>query len=495
MRLAGMVLVAVACFAGGAAARTEGEALADCQGEQSGRKAPYTAACGGKSECLPTDVLDIKPVLPTTVPLKAVCLKLGTAGAVWQALDTYDTDKPPQPPLQYALAPLMARWLREPAKQDALRRAQGPLLVDVTLVDRDNVRYRLPLQIETATLWSGGSLPLRIASAQCASAACPFDGTVRLQIPELRTWMRATNADLKKLHLLVDGVPLPGLTPVVAGLDTQPELRFQLQRHADKPDSVLAWNGLLKRALGHNPPVTLGIADEKGVIAETQGSAFQVDPRGTRVGVILFAGLVLAVAVAFLGRKVHWKWIRDSYGLPDQVVPDEKRSFSLGRSQMLWWTCIIALAWFAIGRATGDWASLNESSLILLGISVGTAVGAMATAPDRVNALVASYTNAKAALEANPQDAKAQADLVTAKAAIVGDANVRSGGFLRDITSDYGQGTGLHRLQNILFTLAFGAWFLWVAFSEGAMPTLSATMLTLMGISGSAYVGFKLVGK
>lgn len=493
MKLAWTLVAALACFAGSAAARTAHESLADCQGQQSGRKAPYTAACSGKSECLPSDVLEIKPVDARTVPLKAVCLKLGSEGGVLHALDTYDTAQAPQPPLSYALAPAFARWLRDDAKEKVFRAAPGALLVDVILVDRDDVRYQLPLQVDTATLWSGGSLPLRIASVTC-EGPCSFDGTVILEIPELRTWKRATNADLTRLSLLVNGVPLPGVTPTQAGLDqARPQLHFRLQRNATQPESVAAWNTLLKRALGGDPKFRVGVADEKGVIAEAAGGSFDVATRGARFGSLAAAAVVLVGLVLALGWWLRWKWIRDSYGIPDQLVPDDQRSFSLGRSQMLWWTCVVALAWFAIGWATGDWTNLNESSLILLGISAGTAVGAMATAPERVTRLVAKYEEAKKALAGEPQNASLKADLDAAKKAIETDADIRSDSFLKDLTSDYGEGTGLHRLQNILFTLAFGGWFLWVAFHEGSMPVLSSTMLTLMGISGSAYVGFKLV--
>lgn len=495
MKLAWTLVASLAFFAGGAEARPAHESLADCQGPQSGRKAPYTAACSGKSECLPSDILEIKPLDARTVPLKSVCLKLGADGGVLEALDTYDTEKAPQPPLSYALAPAFARWLGEAPKEKVFRAAQGVLLVDVILVDREDVRYKVPLQVDMATLWSGGKLPLRIASVTC-DRVCSFDGTIVLGIPELRTWLRATNADLSKLKLLVNGVALPGLTATVAAQDSAlPQLRFRLQRDADKPESVAAWNALLKRALGGDPRIHVAVADEKGEIAQAHGGAFEVEPRAARFGYVAGAGAALIAGVLVLGLLLRWKWIRDSYGIPGKLVPDEKRCFSLGRSQMLWWTCIVALAWFTIGRATGDWTGLNESSLILLGISVGTAVGAMATAPDYVTALVTAYNEAKKASDADPTNAKLQADLTAAEHALKNDTHVSSSGFLKDIASDYGQGTGLHRLQNILFTLAFGAWFLWVAFNEGAMPTLSATMLTLMGISGSAYVGFKLVGK
>ncbi len=51
-------------------------------------------------------------------------------------------------------------------------------------------------------------------------------------------------------------------------------------------------------------------------------------------------------------------------------------SFSLGRTQMAWWTFIIACSFLYIWMVTWDWTFLPGSALVLMGISAATAMGA-----------------------------------------------------------------------------------------------------------------------
>jgi hypothetical protein len=85
---------------------------------------------------------------------------------------------------------------------------------------------------------------------------------------------------------------------------------------------------------------------------------------------------------------------------------------------------------------------------------------------------------------------------LAAVAAIHNESRLWTQGGLADLLSDFeNTGTGLHRLQSLLFTVFFGGWFLVYALQHGAMPTLPSTVLALMGISGSTYVGFKMAAR
>jgi hypothetical protein len=66
-----------------------------------------------------------------------------------------------------------------------------------------------------------------------------------------------------------------------------------------------------------------------------------------------------------------------------------------------------------------------------------------------------------------------------------------SQGWFTDITTDL-NGTALNRLQSFVWTIAVGVVFLISVYRELSMPDLNTSLLTLMGISGAGYVGFKI---
>lgn len=204
---------------------------------------------------------------------------------------------------------------------------------------------------------------------------------------------------------------------------------------------------------------------------------------------MLGALAALVVLVGLGGRSNGWSWIRDGdYGIPDQVLDPPHlrgpRPFSLGRSQMLFWTVAVASASLAIGMATGDWLNINETALILLGLGVGTALGSIATGvPQPIADQLKAYNDGVAADKVAA--AQKLRELVTSK-----------GNWFKDVWSDYGDArAGVHRLQSLLATLGFGVVFVHLAYRQGTMPAFTGMQLALLGISGTAYVGFKLAGK
>jgi hypothetical protein len=66
-----------------------------------------------------------------------------------------------------------------------------------------------------------------------------------------------------------------------------------------------------------------------------------------------------------------------------------------------------------------------------------------------------------------------------------------SQGWFTDITSD-SNGTALHRLQALCWTITLGLVFLISVYRELAMPDFNGALLGLMGISSAGYVGFKI---
>jgi hypothetical protein len=201
--------------------------------------------------------------------------------------------------------------------------------------------------------------------------------------------------------------------------------------------------------------------------------------------------------------------------------------YSLGRCQMAWWFFLIIISYVMIWLISGDRDTISPSLLGLMGISAGTALGAvlidttgagsqsLQQASADVLALQVAETNAQkdldaaqAAVTANPGDAVAQKQLQDAKAALaavqarLADANSRlkpkapkSNGFVRDILGDSDGNIGLHRFQMVLWTIVLGIMFVVGVMAELTMPEFNATLLATMGISAGTYLGFKFPEK
>jgi hypothetical protein len=67
----------------------------------------------------------------------------------------------------------------------------------------------------------------------------------------------------------------------------------------------------------------------------------------------------------------------------------------------------------------------------------------------------------------------------------------QSDGFLVDILTD-ASGMSFHRFQMFIWTLVLVVLFAFSVWTRLAMPTFSATLLALMGISAGTYLGFKI---
>jgi hypothetical protein len=202
--------------------------------------------------------------------------------------------------------------------------------------------------------------------------------------------------------------------------------------------------------------------------------------------------------------------------------------YSLGRCQMAWWFFLINVAYVTIWIISGDQDTITPSLLGLMGISAGTALGAVLidsqkgspalfqAATDRL-ALLAAKENAtkglvaaRAAIDAAPadqivqknhEDAKATVAIVDAKlTAVNNQLNAvvtvpQTQGFIADIFSDANGSFGLHRFQIVVWTVVLGIIFSVSVVTELQMPDFSTTLLATMGISAGTYLGFKFPEK
>jgi hypothetical protein len=256
----------------------------------------------------------------------------------------------------------------------------------------------------------------------------------------------------------------------------------------------------------------------------------------------LFSKLQFALAAAAIILVLYLVWGRARKGTTfrDNLLPQlppQRQTYSLARSQMAFWFVLIFSSFVFLYLLLWDFNTVSNQALALMGISAATALASIAvdvvkdSPADAVNrglqALglctysdVLRVQNELAAREAelgkHPQAHAAAGGVPFATTHALSPAEQRrqqlqieiqdrhnilrtyddkiqpfvTQGWFKDITTDL-NGTAIHRLQVVCWTVALGFVFLIGVYRDLAMPDFSATLLALMGISGAGYVGFK----
>lgn len=183
-------------------------------------------------------------------------------------------------------------------------------------------------------------------------------------------------------------------------------------------------------------------------------------------GLLALLEILLVVGVFVLGARTEL--VRDS----DAQLPDfRQRPFSLGKSQLAFWTVAVIGSFLYVFFATGRFAGVMTNTVLwLLGISSGTA--ALSAAAGGPSAPAAPPPAAPAAPPPPPAPPQVHQR------------------FFTDILSDQ-QGMNVHRLQMAIWTVAFGGIFVYESVKTGVFPTFDDQAFVLMGISSATYVWFK----
>lgn len=234
---------------------------------------------------------------------------------------------------------------------------------------------------------------------------------------------------------------------------------------------------------------------------------------GTR---LIFAVLAIAIVVILV-----WGHARTSTTLRDSLLPQlppSQQTYSLARWQMAFWFTLIFAAFVYLYILTGDYNTVSAQALALMGISGATALAAVAvdvvkdSPADAANrglqALgIKSYDDVlRIKKEISDREAEAAGNpppprLMQLHAEIQDRSNILrtyadrsrpfvTQGWFRDVTTDV-NGPTVHRLQVLIWTVMLGIVFVIEVYRNRTMPQFSTVLLTLMGISGAGYVGFK----
>jgi len=258
----------------------------------------------------------------------------------------------------------------------------------------------------------------------------------------------------QNLFLYINGYRL---SPYQANYITKNSVVFQLF-----PSDTL--RGLLKKEINswgeHEAHVRMSFGNAVGehIQIEEPNITIDFDPNFA-VRSWIGRGIILLIVFMF------FILVKRNYFL--KAVGSSK--YSLSRVQLGWWTMIVICCYIALWSDSGVLVPLTTDTLILLGISAGTAAAAQTIDINRVQALKSQ----------NPA-----APVEPANAAHKGQS------FLFQILSDH-DGINIQRFQSVVFTFFIGVFFVFEVITKFEMPDLDPGILGLMGISSATYAGLK----
>ena len=149
----------------------------------------------------------------------------------------------------------------------------------------------------------------------------------------------------------------------------------------------------------------------------------------------------------------------------------KKRPYSWARVQLAWWTVIVLSSFIAIMARYKVAPGLDESTVILLGISAAT---------------IATARTIDVSDEANPNVTRHQDD--------------NGSNFVLDILSDQ-DNVSISRFQTVVFNFVFGVWFIGSVLTDlvtlpakdvdAIIPIITPANLVLLGLSSATYAAMK----
>lgn len=264
----------------------------------------------------------------------------------------------------------------------------------------------------------------------------------------------------KHILLFIDGMQLKGIYPDTYSIDRDKgELHFFVD-HSEEP--IALWEHLMlsresRNFFSRKVSISIGLEDQDPIptLVKDKNSFKLIMVRKRWFYISVVALLILLGLFIFL--VIETDMLRDIGPNPPH---GGRKPYSLAKTQMAIWLFTIMSSWLLLYVLKHTFDTINESLVILMGISSGAGLGAATIDTNRkVKAVVA-----------------------------------RSQGFIRDILSD-SNGISFHRFQVFAWTVVMVLVFIRQVASYLVMPEFSGPLLTLMGISSGTYLGFKVSEK
>jgi hypothetical protein len=306
-------------------------------------------------------------------------------------------------------------------------------------------------------------------------------GSITLTISNLQALLEKASDRQRQIVLFVNGNELSDATRI--GLDeASGTISFQLRRTAKNKD---VWAPLLQYPL--DPPVrpikvSIGVQGDLPLRLDAHIPEVFLRLASWNWWTMMWLGVFIVLRLIFTLLAAYSDILR----IP-LAEANGRRPFSLSRTQAAFWLFLTSMSFAFIWVVTGDLATLNGSTLALLGISSGTYLASALLDPTK-NATPSNPTNPSTSTAIKPTDTRMDGLIARIQ-------GIRFfGNFLVDILSDE-SGISVHRFQIFVWTIVLGIIFGVSVLNELAMPQFNETLLALMGISSATYVGAKLVQK
>ena len=269
------------------------------------------------------------------------------------------------------------------------------------------------------------------------------------------------------------------------------QLTFTLVRNANDDENRRSWDALLKKCSAYSSklPVSLALGSALPVaVRPPDAITFAVAPP-TTIRWVTAGALVLFALTFVVLLRMRPTVFRDGIDGP----------YSLGKTQMIFWGLLVFFGVAAVFVITRNLERIPPQTLMLLGISVGTGLGAVlvtkskrAEAEERAKTLASEQQQLTQSNNPQPAGVQARIDAITNEMTQLQPS--RSESFLKDIASD-GSGLSFHRVQVVIWTLLLGTFFGFSVASVISMPEFPDSLLILMGISNGTYLSLKIPEK
>jgi hypothetical protein len=294
---------------------------------------------------------------------------------------------------------------------------------------------------------------------------------ILVKVDSLATLMKLADDNISNIKLKINDTVFSDLTPLRKVDDHT--LEYELLKN-DKNSAQ--WDSLSAHVKRMVFPVrvSLVVANQDDSKLKISGYDFRLILQTFRTGATLLVVVAIIFGVTFFKLGKHDARLR-SYG------PDSP--YSLALVQMAVWYCVVTLAYTYLYTINGIPPTLNNSIMILIGISSVTALGARIV--DSSNVTKKESEGAEKSTDKGLYSAVKEGGLTEKM------EKMTSKGFLSDILSDE-YGFALSRYQIVIWTLVMLYIFVKDVLSLGLLHDFSDGELFLMGISSGSYVGYKL---
>jgi hypothetical protein len=297
-----------------------------------------------------------------------------------------------------------------------------------------------------------------------------IDSKILVKVDHLAELIKQAG-EVDNIKLKINNIVFSNLKPV-RKVDDQ-TLEYQLVKD-DKNNAQ--WDSLSVdvKKMVFPVKISLFLDNQDNAQPKIAGYDYKLILQTFRTGSTLFIVTVIIIGMTFFKLGKFDARLR-SYG--------PTSPYSLALVQMAAWYCVVTLAYIYLYKINGCPPTLNNSIMILIGISSATALGARIVDSSNISKKesqgsdISSDSNLHSAVKENTLSEKVE--------------KITSKGMLRDILSDE-YGLALSRYQIVIWTFIMLYIFVKDVLSLGLLHDFSEGELLLMGISSGSYVGYKL---